>query len=298
MSGRSSTHAPPTLARRTAAVLAYPLVLGVEVLAAWLLLDAGHPASVVVPALNLAAACFVFGLERLIPYRAEWLRSHGDVPTDVAYFVASAVFFEVGRGLVVLASGALARPLVWPTVWPLAAQLPLALAVAELGVYWAHRLEHEVELLWRIHVQHHTPERLYWLNAARQHPLDGMATAMLLVGPLLLLGADERLVSLLLVFQGAHSYFQHSNAAVRLGPLNALMSMAEVHRWHHSRVLEESNANYGQTILLWDWVFGTRRTFPGEPPVVTGITGPARFPAGFLGQTVAPFVWRRVTSGP
>jgi sterol desaturase/sphingolipid hydroxylase (fatty acid hydroxylase superfamily) len=52
--------------------------------------------------------------------------------------------------------------------------------------------------------------------------------------------------------------FQHANVQLRLGPLNWFFSMAELHRWHHSRTVEEANHNYGQTISVWDWVFGTR----------------------------------------
>ena len=54
----------------------------------------------------------------------------------------------------------------------LLAQLPLALVVAELVEYSFHRLMHEVPWLWRFHATHHSAPRLYWLNAARFHPID------------------------------------------------------------------------------------------------------------------------------
>ncbi len=109
---------------------------------------------------------------------------------------------------------------------------------------------------------------------------------------------DERVLALVLVFQGAHAFFQHSNVDVRLGPLNWLLSMAEVHRWHHSRRVEEANANYGQTVLVWDWVFGTRKVPGGEPPADTGLTDMPWFPQRFLGQLASPFRWRAGREAP
>ena len=68
--------------------------------------------------------------------------------------------------------------------------------------------------------------------------------------------------------------------------------MAELHRWHHSRVLEEANANYGNNILLWDLVFGTVY-WPRDRDATeaVGFEGDERFPADYLGQLRAPFSW-------
>ena len=51
--------------------------------------------------------------------------------------------------------------------------------------------------------------------------------------------------------------FQHSNCDVRLGWFNYLISGPEVHRWHHSLKLAESNANYAHSFVIWDLLFGT-----------------------------------------
>ena len=77
-----------------------------------------------------------------------------------------------------------------------------------------------------------------------------MLSLGLLVAPLALLGAGEKVIALTIVYSAVHALLQHSNVDVRLGPLNWIFSMAEVHRWHHSRDLGESNANYGQTLLV------------------------------------------------
>jgi hypothetical protein len=61
---------------------------------------------------------------------------------------------------------------VWPHHWPLWIQVPIGLVIAEFGSYWWHRATHEVPWLWKFHELHHSPQRLYWLNATRFHYVD------------------------------------------------------------------------------------------------------------------------------
>jgi sterol desaturase/sphingolipid hydroxylase (fatty acid hydroxylase superfamily) len=82
---------------------------------------------------------------------------------------------------------------------------------------------------------------------------------------------------------------------VRCGPLNWIFSMAELHRWHHSRLVRESNTNYGQTLILWDIVFGTRfLPTDREPPPDIGIANLDAFPMTWWAQMLSPFRWSRI----
>jgi sterol desaturase/sphingolipid hydroxylase (fatty acid hydroxylase superfamily) len=71
--------------------------------------------------------------------------------------------------------------------------------------------------------------------------------------------------------------------------------MAELHRWHHSRLLRESNTNYGQNLIVWDIVFGTR-FLPAdrEPPEDIGIADMPNFPMDYFGQLLSPITWARI----
>jgi sterol desaturase/sphingolipid hydroxylase (fatty acid hydroxylase superfamily) len=271
--------------------LAYPLILIGNIGALLVSFNRGLPLTPTLVVLNLLTIVVVFSFERMLPYRPEWRRSHGDVGTDLAYWLTAGPIQGLGQLLVNLPFLWLTRPGLWPSDWPLLLQLPLGLVVSEFGVYALHRIQHQGGWLWRLHAIHHSAPRLYWLNLARSHPLDTFLTALVALGPLVALGADERLVALVLGFQGAHGYLQHSNVDVRLGPLNFVLSMAEVHRWHHSRRLDEANANYGQTLLVWDVVLGTRIVPGGAPPIDTGLTDLPYFPQSFWAQVAAPFRW-------
>jgi len=284
----------------------FPLVLGGAV--AWTLaaLDSGADPTAAIGPPTVCAALLVLAGERVLPRFRSWQRSHGDVRVDLAHLVSvtlTAALVQLAvLALVLPLQASLARTLgstLWPTGWPWLAQLPLALVVAELPKYWVHRLEHTTDLLWRIHATHHSAPRLYWLNAARFHPLDIALDTLVGLAPLVLLGAGPELLALFALVSAVHGYFQHANLELRLGPLNYFFSMAELHRWHHSKCLDEANHNYGQNLIVWDPVFGSF-FWPGrEPPEEIGLADLPRFPTRFWAQLASPFRWRRILgAGP
>ncbi len=236
-------------------------------------------------------------LERTIPYRAEWLRSHGDVALDGAWFLTNGAAYRLFEPPALAAAtaggGAVSASLgagLWPSASPLGMQLVLALVVAELFEYCAHRLMHETDLLWRFHAIHHSAPRLYWLNAVRFHPVDYLLLGVCKLVPLALLGAPASVMALVNVFSAVHGSYKHSNIPVRLGPLNWIFSMAELHRWHHSRIVAEANRNYGGNLAVWDVVFGTRfLPIDREPPTDVGLADRPGFPMRYLAQWVVPF---------
>lgn len=299
----------PGSARKAVGAVVYPAAMAGAVFALSACLEAGVDSGLAVVVVNVIAAAVVLGLERALPYRPAWNRSAGDLRTDALHAVVNGVAGEIGRILTVagltwvsvrLSSAIGAR--LWPSSWPLALQLALALPISEFGVYWLHRLEHAGGFLWRLHAVHHSAPRLYFLNSARNHPLDAVLSLALLVAPLALLGAGERLLSTAMVIWATHALFQHSNVDVRLGPLNILLSMAEVHRWHHSRSLNEANANYGQTLLVWDIVFGTRNVpVDRDPPEDVGIADMPAYPQSWWRQVTSPMngpLWAHDSAPP
>ncbi len=259
-------------------------------------------------ALLAIAVGFVLGYavvitgERVYPHVVDWNRNHGDVPTDAAWaasVIATGQLMGPAAGFVAIVLGGwlsarLGSPL-WPTDWHLAGQLALALVVVEFFQYWVHRLQHETDIMWRFHATHHSAPRLYWLNAARFHPVDIALNNLGVTIPLIALGADLKVIGLWVLAATIHGIFQHANMKIRCGPLNWIFSMAELHRWHHSRLARESNANYGQTLILWDILFGTR-FLPSDrkPPSDIGIANLETFPMTWWAQMLSPFRWSRI----
>jgi len=284
-------------------VLLFPVTLALSL--AWGVFGLGRgysPTLVVALGAGLGILAVVLG-ERWLPFAAEWKREKGDVVTDCWHGIVSnlAVPPLIKAGLALLlapAARAILAP--WPNHWPLLCQLILAAVIAEFCAYWAHRWAHERDALWRLHATHHSAERLYWLNAGRDHPFGVFLLFAAEIVPLLLLGANESVFAMFALFTAVHGLFQHANVDVRLGPLNFVFSMAELHRWHHSRDVSEANHNYGSNLIVWDVVFGTRYLPDARrPPIDVGIDGIPGFPRDYLGQLTVPFRWRELhTTSP
>jgi sterol desaturase/sphingolipid hydroxylase (fatty acid hydroxylase superfamily) len=232
------------------------------------------------------------------PHERTWLRSHGDVTTDILHgsfsdYVCKQLVRAVTQGVSVLLAGMLATRFgggLWPVAWPLVLQLALALLVVELAQYWLHRAEHHWDGLWRFHATHHSAPRLYWLNAARLHPVDAALLYLTSFTLLVVLGCPPIVIALFAVFDAVFGVIQHANIHLPLGPLSWVFSTPELHRWHHSRVLEEANANYGSNLIVWDLVFGSF-FLPRDrrPPIDIGVADMPGFPQDYWGQLVSPF---------
>jgi sterol desaturase/sphingolipid hydroxylase (fatty acid hydroxylase superfamily) len=282
--------------------LVFPVALFGSVGISIAVFDGGGPVALAAP-LGLGFGYFVIILaERVAPFVPDWNRSHGDITTDLAWggtgFATGALFGTLTAAIGAFVGSYLSAwwgASLWPVAWPLAAQLALAVVLVEFFHYWIHRFEHEWDWLWRFHATHHSAPRLYWLNALRFHFVD---TALLNLGftaPLVALGAPPEVFTLWIVLSSVHGICQHANMQVRCGALNWVFSMAELHRWHHSRLVRESNTNYGQNIILWDIVFGTR-FLPADrqPPADIGIANLPEFPMNWWEQLVSPLRWARI----
>ncbi|MEM7537661.1 MAG: GH3 auxin-responsive promoter family protein, partial [Chloroflexota bacterium] len=147
---------------------------------------------------------------------------------------------------------------------------------------------HNSEFLWRLHAVHHSPEKLYWLNVGRFHPLEKAIQFLFDALPFILVGVSEEVLSLYFVFYAINGFFQHCNIELRFGFLNYIISSPELHRWHHSRLIHESNSNYGNNIIIWDLLFGTRY-FPKDAHVKELGLINNRYPDTFQAQLKTPF---------
>lgn len=278
----------------------FPTVMSTALLSAWL----GFTSFSLSPALSASLTVLVFGfilipaLERVFPYRDDWNKNDRDARTDIINLLVNIAVTTFEKpilvGLLITASAALSAKFgssLWPSHLPLVTQLFLMLVIAEFGRYWIHFAAHKVPLLWRLHANHHSPNRLYFLNAARFHPIEKVLFQLPEVIPFILLGTNIETISMYLVFNTLHGLFQHSNIRIRLGILNYIFSMSELHRWHHSKNIDESDRNFGNNLIIWDIVFGTFFYPKGREVTEVGLNNPD-YPKSYGGQLLAPFAKR------
>ncbi|TKB77761.1 MAG: sterol desaturase family protein [Nitrospira sp.] len=237
----------------------------------------------------------IIWLELQMPYRALWKPSGKEVAEDSMFLALVHVLWPklLAMGVAFLlfdiwSARDWPTSAWWPREWPVPVQTIMMALMVDGTRYWLHRLSHEWGSLWRFHAVHHSPHRLYTLNVGRFHPIDKGLQFLLDSLPFIIMGVPPAVLSLYFVFYAVNGFFQHSNVDVKLGWLNYLMSGPELHRWHHSMWLQESNNNYGNHLIVWDWLFGTRYLPPDREVEALGLVN-RQYPTGFMQQMAAPF---------
>jgi len=143
----------------------------------------------------------------------------------------------------------------------------IAIIALDLTIYFQHRLFHQVPLLWRLHRMHHTDMDIDVTTGARFHPIEILFSMLIKMVAILLIGAPFWSVLAFEVLLNATSMFNHSNIfmnddidrVVRL-----LIVTPDMHRLHHSVIIQETNSNYGFNLSWWDRLFNTYKDQPAR----------------------------------
>ena len=274
----------------------YPGVLVLGFVLQSLLLGIGQPLMVASYGAAVLCSIVITVVELLYPARPEWRGGAREWGNDLIFMGVVQMLLPKVLSLLVVASilewvssGPFTPTGFWPHLWPAVAQTALMLVVAEFFRYWMHRAFHQWTPMWSLHAVHHSPHKLYWLNVGRFHPIEKCIQFTVDTLPFILMGVKKEVLFMYLVFYAINGFFQHSNVNMRLGVLNYLISGPELHRWHHSTKIEESNTNYGNNLIVWDLVFGTY-FFPRDREVgELGLLNRS-YPDSFLAQMKTPFV--------
>lgn len=176
--------------------------------------------------------------------------------------------------------------------------LPKVLVVAvgiimiDFAAYWRHRWEHS-PVLWRVHATHHADEAMNWLTLHRKHPLGEALSMVCDLTVVLILGLPVWAIVAAAVLRAWWGYFIHADVPWTLGRFGAVLMSPAAHRLHHIRDEALMGANYGNTITLWDRLFGT---YTDPAPYLNCETGIAEGTRDLGGELLRPFearYWRR-----
>lgn len=196
--------------------------------------------------------------------------SYADLGCGVAQRVV-LLFFEAA--LLGLYAWVYAHGRLWTfadgSLWPWL----IALVGVDLGYYWWHRLSHEVNFLWAVHVVHHQSEDYNLAVALRQAVLSPV-TVMPFYLPLAVLGVPLTVFFLMNALSTLYQFWIHTELVDRMGPLEHVVNTPSLHRVHHAVNPDYLDRNYAATFILWDQLFGTLRR--EQTPPVYGISHPLR----------------------
>lgn len=273
----------------------FPFFVLCSTTAAWGLLGYGVPNLLVTPIVVGAFVVLSFVLERTRPERIQPAQRDFSLLLEAAHFFFN---FELGYGLSLLASAGLERavrivlPKAWPSSFPMPLQLLLAVTLYEATSYWQHRWFHRRPRLWAFHALHHSGAWLDFIRGGRFHFVDFATVAFMAYFPLVVLGTPEDVITLLAVLVATLGLVHHGNFRVRTPAwLDWLVCTPAVHRRHHSWFWTESDANFGNTVMIFDVLFGTyARPHPVGPDRIGISEDPLR--PGFFAQVFDPFSGR------
>jgi sterol desaturase/sphingolipid hydroxylase (fatty acid hydroxylase superfamily) len=164
------------------------------------------------------------------------------------------------------------RPMWW-SGWP---GLVLDLLLLDCWIYWWHRANHVVPVLWRFHEVHHLDGFLDASSALRFHFGEVLLSALVRVGVILLLGVPLLSVVVFETLLALSAMFHHSN--LRLPPrleraLSCVIVTPSIHWVHHHAIRRDTDSNYSALLSLWDRLFASRSATRRSPDMPIGVEG-------------------------
>ena len=156
-------------------------------------------------------------------------------------------------------------PAWFPDSVPTALLQLLAMAVLEdFGLYWGHRVQHEVPSLWRIHRMHHSIDTPTPWSTLYIHRTDAILQGSLpMLFAVMVLRPLPGVIYVSYALRVAENALNHTGLdhwLVNLLTLKSLPLRAQAahHDAHHKYSNYAGHAkNYGETFWVWDWLFGT-----------------------------------------
>lgn len=151
------------------------------------------------------------------------------------------------------------------TPLPFAMTVLISIVLLDLIIYLQHVLFHSLPLLWRLHMVHHTDLDYDVTTALRFHPIEILLSMVIKCAAIITIGAPVLAVIIFEIVLNACAMFNHGN--LRLPEkvdkiLRLFIITPDMHRVHHSSIKHETNSNYGFSLSLWDYLFGTYRAQP------------------------------------
>ena len=150
------------------------------------------------------------------------------------------------------------------------------LLIIDLFLYWWHRLNHEIPVLWRFHHVHHLDETLDVSSGVRFHFGEVILSALVRSAIIILFNIS--LVNLLLIeaIILLSSIFHHSNINLPKNFENFLSKIIvtpSIHWVHHHKRQSETDANYSTIFSWWDKIFKSKSFFERKLNMPIGVEG-------------------------
>lgn len=134
----------------------------------------------------------------------------------------------------------------------------LFVIIMDFTLYWIHRFNHTISILWEIHKFHHSATELTIITTARLHPIEIAINNVIFSLPLFIIGVPVETYLAFFFFTNWLGHIHHSMLPWDWGLIGKYVFLSPAaHRLHHSLEEKHFNKNFGTVTPLWDRIFGT-----------------------------------------
>lgn len=250
-------HLPPATVAAIWAVFAFAPAAWVE-------------SGLLIPIVSFGTMAFVQLMELVHERHESWRITGKELATDVFYMVL--VIFVIGAlsetyvdGSLMQAKEALGLATPWIMDLPFLVQVLMVMLIYEFGQYWMHRFMHNNDVLWSTHAPHHHITQLNALKGFVGNPIE-----LFLIGLSVIALLDFDLNALMAALLSLSAIAQYAHANIKSNPpawFGFFFTTIRHHSLHHTALsYEDTRCNYGNSVILWDRVFGTFKD--GESEIV------------------------------
>ena len=175
--------------------------------------------------------------------------------------------------------------------WPVWSQFLLLFVLADFIQWNVHRWLHYSPWLWEFHKVHHSVEQMGFSAHLRYHWMETIVYKSVQYIPLSMIGFgldDFFILHLVTILIG---HLNHANVKITYGPLKYVLNNPVMHLWHHAKEIpaERHGVNYGISLSLWDYLFGTAYIPNQNANEQLGFVDQETFPKTFFQQLTHPW---------
>ncbi len=210
-------------------------------------------------------------LETLFPRKARTQNRAVHIANNLGIVVFYTIVMRVLFPVAAMGTAAYAATKGWGLFnlidLPIWMHILISAILLDMAVYWQHVASHKIPMIWSFHKMHHADRDIDATTGIRFHPVEIVLSMLYKMVVVLLLGPHVIGVFIFEVILNGSAMFNHANVRLPLWldkTVRTVFVTPDMHRVHHSVIVDETNANYGFNLSVWDRVFGSYIDQPQE----------------------------------
>lgn len=175
---------------------------------------------------------------------------------------------------------------------PIWVQFLIIFVIADFIQWNVHVMLHRVPWMWNFHKLHHSVKQMGFAAHLRFHWMETIIYKTVQYLPLAMIGVSIEKFFIMHMFAVLIGHLNHANLGWGYGPLGYLFNNPKMHIWHHAKDLPANHkygVNYGISLSIWDYIFGTAYIPKSGRDITLGFEGDEKYPKDFLHQMTEPF---------